>query len=68
MRKGFTLPEIMVATAISAVVLVAVCNFFIGAQRMMKLTLAQSELALQSRALRDKRGVQKQCRNRPHHS
>ena len=53
MRKGFSLPEIMVATTISAVVLVAVCNFFIGAQRMMKLTLANSELALQSRALRD---------------
>lgn len=53
MRKGFTLPEIMVATAISAIVLAAVCNFFIGAQRMMKLTLAQSELAIQSRALRE---------------
>lgn len=54
MRNGFTLVEITVATALSAIMMAATCNFFIGSQRMLKLTLAHAELSLQGRAIRER--------------
>ena len=54
MRKGFTIAELTIATAISAIVAVTTFNLFLGSQRLLKLTLARSELSLQARAMRDR--------------
>lgn len=53
-RRGYTLVELMVATAISVIVLVSVFSCFLTAQRMLKISMAESELALASRELREK--------------
>lgn len=52
--SGFTLVETALAVGITSIVLVAVLNVFIGAQRTLKLTLTRAELSLRSRELRDK--------------
>ena len=53
-RRGFTFVETMIATAVGAIVLVAVLSSFIAAQRMLHTAMAESELSLAMRELRDK--------------
>lgn len=53
-RRGFTLPEVLLATILFSFMAVAIFSAFIGGQRMLKLTLARGELALRTRELRDK--------------
>lgn len=53
-RSGFTMIEMMVAVAVSMVVLSAVASTFIFCQRMFRLTMGEAELALAGRELRDK--------------
>ena len=53
-RRGFTLVEVVLATSIFSLMAVALFSAFIGGQRLLKLTLARSELSLRSRELRDK--------------
>ena len=54
MRTGFTIGETMVATLILGIVLAAVMTTFLSAQRMLATSMAESELALASRGLREK--------------
>ncbi len=54
MRKGFTFVETMVATAVSGVVLVAVCSAFVVGQRLIREAMAQTELSIAARELREK--------------
>ena len=54
MRRGFTMAETMVVTAIGAVILLAVGSSFMTAQRMLHTAMAESELSLAMRELRDK--------------
>ena len=53
-RDGFTLVELMLTSAISAVILGAVASSFIGGIRLMKMTFATAEMSLRSRDLRDR--------------
>ncbi len=53
-RSGFSFVEVMVTSAISAVVLVAVASSFIGGIRLLKTTIATAEMAMRVRELRDK--------------
>lgn len=53
-RAGFTLVELMVTTAISAIVLTATCVAYLGTLRMVCGSFAEAELALRTRELRDK--------------
>lgn len=54
MRRGFTLSETMVATLIAGAVLAAVLSSFLTAQLMMSTAMAESELALAARGIREK--------------
>ena len=54
MRRGFTLSETMVAMLVAGVVLAAVMTSFISAQVMMANTMAESEMALSARSIREK--------------
>ena len=53
-RRGFTLVETMVAASIGVLVLAMVMASFISAQRMLHTAMAESELSLAMRELRDK--------------
>jgi prepilin-type N-terminal cleavage/methylation domain-containing protein len=53
-RRGFTLIEVMIATALTMVVMSQVMMAMISAQRMLEATFADMELSLQSRVLREK--------------
>lgn len=53
-RRGFTLVELMVTSAISAVILGAVVSSFVGGIRLLKATFATAEMSLRSRDLRDR--------------
>lgn len=53
-RRGFTLVEVLLASTLFSFMAIAIMSAFIGGQRLLKLTLARSELALRSRELRDK--------------
>ena len=53
-RKGFTLVETMVTASIGVIVLAAVMASFVSAQRMLHTAMAESELSLAMRELRDK--------------
>jgi len=53
-RRGFTLIEVMVSTALTLVVMTQVVMAIISCQRMLEATFADMELSLQSRALREK--------------
>lgn len=53
-RSGFSLVETLVASSISAVVMVAVASTFIFCQRMFKQTMAEAEASLAMREIRDK--------------
>ena len=54
MRGGFTLVETMVAAGIGAIVLTAVLSSFMAAQNMLHTAMAESELSLAMREMRDK--------------
>ena len=54
MRGGFTLAETMIASAIGSLVLAVVVSSFIAAQRMLHTAMAESELSLAMREMRDK--------------
>lgn len=53
-RRGFTFVETMIATAIGVIVLTSVLSSFMAAQRMLHTAMAESELSLAMRELRDK--------------
>lgn len=53
-RGGFTLVELMVTSAIAAVIMAAVGSSFVGGIRLMKATFATAEMSLRSRDLRDR--------------
>ena len=53
-RGGFTLPELLVATAVTAVVMSQVVVALVTSQRLFEATVADLELSLHSRALREK--------------
>jgi len=54
MRRGFTLSETMVAMLIAGVVFAAIMSTFISAQVMMANAMAESEMALAARNIREK--------------
>ena len=54
MKRGFTLSETMVVMLVAGVVLAAVMSTFISAQVMMANTMAESEMALSARSIREK--------------
>ena len=54
MRRGFTMVETMVTAAIGVVVLLSVGSSFMAAQRMLHTAMAESELSLAMREMRDK--------------
>lgn len=53
-RGGYTLAELTVATAISVIVLASVVSTFVTAQRMLHAAMAESELSLAMREMREK--------------
>ena len=53
-RSGFTLVETMVATTIAALVFAAIAATFIFCQRMFRITMAEAEISLMMREIRDK--------------
>ena len=53
-RSGFTLVETMVTAAIAALVLAAIAATFIFCQRMFRITMAEAEISLMMREIRDK--------------
>lgn len=53
-RGGFTLVETMAAAGIGAIVLTAVLSSFMAAQNMLHTAMAESELSLAMREMRDK--------------
>lgn len=53
-RSGYTLTELLVATAVTSLVMSQIAVALITSQRMFESTLADMELSLQSRALREK--------------
>lgn len=54
MRRGFTMVETMVTATIGVVVLLAVGSSFMAAQRMLHTAMAESELSLAMREMREK--------------
>ena len=53
-RSGFTLLELMVSSLVGLIVLTSVTTLFLTTQRMLKSSMAESELALAMRELRDR--------------
>lgn len=53
-RRGFTLVEMMISTAIGAVVLATVMSAFLTSQRMLRTAMCETELSLAMRELREK--------------
>ena len=54
MKKAFTFVETMIAASIAVVVALAACSAFVAVQRMMRESMAQTELSLAVRQLREK--------------
>ena len=54
MRRGFTLSETMVAMLVAGIVLAAIMSTFISAQVMMANAMAESEMSLAARSVREK--------------
>ena len=54
MRRGFTMVETMVASAIGVIALLAVGSSFLAAAKMLHVAMAESELSLAMREMRDK--------------
>ena len=53
-RAGFTLLEVMFATAIFSIVAASVATFFIGVQRLSRRAMATAELSTAMREMREK--------------
>ena len=53
-RAGFTLVELMVASAVAVILLTALVSSFIGSMRMMASGFSSAELAIRTRELREK--------------
>ena len=53
-RAGFTLLEVMFATAIFSIVAASLATFFIGVQRLSRRAMATAELSVTMRELREK--------------
>lgn len=53
-RNGFTLTELMISTALTAVIMSQAIAALVSSQRLLEETVADLELTLQSRALREK--------------
>lgn len=53
-RFGFTLVELLMATFVSMIVLTAIGTSFLTAQRMLRTAMAEAELSLASRQLRNR--------------
>lgn len=53
-RGGYTMTELLVATAVTSLVMSQIAVALVTSQRMFESTMADMELALQSRALREK--------------
>ena len=53
-RRGYTLVEVMVAAAVGTIVLGSVLSSFMAAQNMLHTAMAESELSLAMRELREK--------------
>ena len=53
-RRGFTMVETMVAGAIGVIVLAAIASSFMAAQNMLHTAMAESELSLAMREMREK--------------
>lgn len=53
-RSGFTLVEVMVASAIAVLVFATVTATFLFCQRMFRVTMAEAEISLKMRDIRDK--------------
>jgi len=54
MRRGFTMVETMVASAIGAIALLAIGSSFMAAVKMLHVAMAESELSLAMREMREK--------------
>ena len=54
MKKAFTLVELMIATLVGAVALTAVASSFMTSVRMLATAMAESELSLSARAIRER--------------
>ena len=54
MRRGFTMVETMIAVGIGAIVLTAAASTFMTASQMLHVAMAESELSLAMREMRDK--------------
>ena len=53
-RSGFTLVETMVASSIAVIAFAAIAATFIFCQRMFRITMAEAEISLKMRDVRDK--------------
>lgn len=53
-KGGFTLLEFVIASAVMALVFAQIASIFIGAQRLAKSCMAETEYAMATRELRDK--------------
>ena len=53
-RAGFTLLEVMFATAIFSIVAASLVTFFLGVQRLSRRAMATAELSISMRELREK--------------
>ena len=53
-KSGFTLVETMVSTTIAAIAFAAIAVLFIFCQRMFRITMAEAEISLKMRDIRDK--------------
>ena len=54
LRRGFTLVEAMIVTAVGGIVLTAILSSFKAAQNMLHTAMAESELSLAMREMREK--------------
>ena len=54
MKKGFTLIEAMIASAVMTIAIAAIASSFITTQRMLKTAMTDAELSLSARELREK--------------
>lgn len=53
-RRGFTLTEVMISTALTAVIISQTVIALVSSQRVLEATIADVELSVQTRALREK--------------
>lgn len=53
-RQGFTLPEVLLATAIMTIVMAQAATTLVASHRLLEATAADIELTFQTRALREK--------------